>query len=260
MTHPQVICTSLGSRATSQLPVPAVAGSLALSHTPGSHVSAHWPHPWQARPLGPAPSGRGRVAAGPAGAPPPSAPGARSEPAGASAAAGGSQAKMASGRRTPRTGLLELRSGVASGAGGERWQRVLLSLAEDALTVSPADGEPGPEPGAQRELEPAQLNGAAEPSAAPPQLPEALLLQRRRVTVRKADAGGLGISIKGGRGPPRPQGRGVHGVAEGGGVAGAGSSRRTRSRRPSVWGEGVRGDGGEGTEGAQAKVGGAFRS
>ncbi|ELW69559.1 Alpha-1-syntrophin [Tupaia chinensis] len=31
------------------------------------------------------------------------------------------------------------------------------------------------------------------------QLPEALLLQRRRVTVRKADAGGLGISIKGGR-------------------------------------------------------------
>lgn len=100
---------------------------------------------------------------------------------------------MASGRRAPRTGLLELRSGAGSGAGGERWQRVLLSLAEDALTVSPADGEPGPEP------EPAQLNGAAEPGAAPPQLPEALLLQRRRVTVRKADAGGLGISIKGGR-------------------------------------------------------------
>ncbi|GAB1287093.1 Alpha-1-syntrophin [Apodemus speciosus] len=100
---------------------------------------------------------------------------------------------MATGRRAPRTGLLELRSGAGSGAGGERWQRVLLSLAEDALTVSPADGEPGPEP------EPAQLNGAAEPSAVPPQLPEALLLQRRRVTVRKADAGGLGISIKGGR-------------------------------------------------------------
>nr|prf syntrophin [Mus musculus] len=100
---------------------------------------------------------------------------------------------MASGRRAPRTGLLELRCGAGSGAGGERWQRVLLSLAEDALTVSPADGEPGPEP------EPAQLNGAAEPGAAPPQLPEALLLQRRRVTVRKADAGGLGISIKGGR-------------------------------------------------------------
>nr|BAG63252.1 unnamed protein product [Homo sapiens] len=106
---------------------------------------------------------------------------------------------MASGRRAPRTGLLELRAGAGSGAGGERWQRVLLSLAEDVLTVSPADGDPGPEPGAPREQEPAQLNGAAEPGAGPPQLPEALLLQRRRVTVRKADAGGLGISIKGGR-------------------------------------------------------------
>uniref|UniRef100_A0A452G7A3 Alpha-1-syntrophin n=1 Tax=Capra hircus TaxID=9925 RepID=A0A452G7A3_CAPHI len=106
---------------------------------------------------------------------------------------------MASGRRAPRTGLLELRAGAGSGAGGERWQRVLLSLEEDALTVSPADGEPGPEPGAQREPEPAQLNGAAEPGAASPPLPEALLLQPRRVTVRKADAGGLGISIKGGR-------------------------------------------------------------
>ncbi|XP_069351830.1 alpha-1-syntrophin isoform X1 [Eulemur rufifrons] len=106
---------------------------------------------------------------------------------------------MASGRRAPRTGLLELRAGAGSGAGGERWQRVLLTLAEDVLTVSPADGEPGPEPGAPREPEPAQLNGAAEPSTATPQLPEALLLQRRRVTVRKADAGGLGISIKGGR-------------------------------------------------------------
>ncbi|XP_066869520.1 alpha-1-syntrophin isoform X2 [Kogia breviceps] len=106
---------------------------------------------------------------------------------------------MASGRRSPRTGLLELRAGAGSGAGGDRWQRVLLSLEEDALTVSPADGEPGPEPGAQREPEPAQLNGAAEPGAKSPPLPEALLLQRRRVTVRKADAGGLGISIKGGR-------------------------------------------------------------
>ncbi|XP_025254517.1 alpha-1-syntrophin isoform X2 [Theropithecus gelada] len=106
---------------------------------------------------------------------------------------------MASGRRAPRTGLLELRAGAGSGTGGERWQRVLLSLAEDVLTVSPADGDPGPESGAPREPEPAQLNGAAEPGAGAPQLPEALLLQRRRVTVRKADAGGLGISIKGGR-------------------------------------------------------------
>lgn len=121
---------------------------------------------------------------------------------------------MASGRRAPRTGLLELRAGTGAGAGGERWQRVLLTLAEDELTVSPADGEPGPEPGASREPESTQLNGAAEPGAAPPQLPEALLLQRRRVTVRKADAGGLGISIKGGHGAPG------HRAAEGAGVAG----------------------------------------
>lgn len=121
---------------------------------------------------------------------------------------------MASGRRAPRTGLLELRPGAGSGAGGERWQRVLLSLEEDALTVSPADGEPGPEPGAQREPEPAQLNGAAEPGAASPPLPEALLLQPRRVTVRKADAGGLGISIKGGRGGTEGTGLGVCGTAK----------------------------------------------
>ncbi|CAO2578184.1 Snta1 [Lemmus lemmus] len=95
---------------------------------------------------------------------------------------------MASGRRAPRTGLLELRAGAGSGAGGERWQRVLLTLAEDALTVSPADGESGPEP------EPAQFNGAAEPGTAPPQLSEALLLQRRRVTVRKADAAPASVS------------------------------------------------------------------
>lgn len=135
---------------------------------------------------------------------------------------------MASGRRAPRTGLLELRSGAGSGAGGERWQRVLLTLAEDTLTVSPADGEPGPEP------EPAQLNGAAEPCAAPPQLPEALLLQRRRVTVRKADAGGLGISIKGRCGASRARGGVVCASAERSRVTGAGRAQRLGNRKPSV--------------------------
>lgn len=155
---------------------------------------------------------------------------------------------MASGRRAPRTGLLDLRTGAGSGAGGERWQRVLLSLAEDSLTVSPAaDGEPGAEPGAPREPEPAQLNGAAEPGAATPQLPEALLLQRRRVTVRKADAGGLGISIKGGRGG-----------AEGVGVLGAGSAPRAWTWRTPVWG--VRGlEGGRGNRSTKV-VGEGFRS
>ncbi|XP_061231598.1 alpha-1-syntrophin isoform X2 [Neopsephotus bourkii] len=94
---------------------------------------------------------------------------------------------MAAGRRAPRTGLLELR-----GAGGQ-WLRVLLSLAEDALGVSPADG-PGPAAG-PGEAPAAQLNGGDPGSA----VPEALANIRRTVRVVKQDVGGLGISIKGGR-------------------------------------------------------------
>uniref|UniRef100_A0A8C9N198 Syntrophin alpha 1 n=1 Tax=Serinus canaria TaxID=9135 RepID=A0A8C9N198_SERCA len=91
---------------------------------------------------------------------------------------------MAAGRRAPRTGLLELR-----GPSGQ-WLRVLLTLAEDVLGVSPADG-PGPGP----EAPAAQLNGGEPGSAAP----EALANIRRTVRVVKQDVGGLGISIKGGR-------------------------------------------------------------
>ncbi|XP_068275724.1 alpha-1-syntrophin [Nyctibius grandis] len=94
---------------------------------------------------------------------------------------------MAAGRRAPRTGLLELR-----GPGGQ-WLRVLLSLAEDVLGVSPAEG-PGPG-GGPGEAPAAQLNGA-EPGSA---VPEALANVRRTVRVVKQDVGGLGISIKGGR-------------------------------------------------------------
>ncbi|XP_062444899.1 alpha-1-syntrophin isoform X3 [Rhea pennata] len=90
---------------------------------------------------------------------------------------------MAAGRRAPRSGLLELR-----GPGGQ-WLRVLLTLAEDVLAVSPAAG-PGP-----GEAPPAQLNGG-EPGSA---VPEALANIRRTVRVVKQDVGGLGISIKGGR-------------------------------------------------------------
>ncbi|KAM6248762.1 alpha-1-syntrophin isoform 2-T2 [Porphyrio hochstetteri] len=96
---------------------------------------------------------------------------------------------MAAGRRAPRTGLLELR-----GPGGQ-WLRVLLTLAEDVLGVSPADG-PGPGPAAgPGEVPAAQLNGG-EPGSA---VPEALANIRRTVRVVKQDVGGLGISIKGGR-------------------------------------------------------------
>ncbi|KAI6074141.1 hypothetical protein LUU34_01173900 [Aix galericulata] len=90
---------------------------------------------------------------------------------------------MAAGRRAPRSGLLELR-----GPGG-RWLRVLLTLAEDSLGVSPADG-PGP-----GEAPAAQLNGGEGGSG----VPEALANIRRTVHVVKQDVGGLGISIKGGR-------------------------------------------------------------
>ncbi|XP_053937765.1 alpha-1-syntrophin [Cuculus canorus] len=90
---------------------------------------------------------------------------------------------MAAGRRAPRTGLLELR-----GAGGQ-WLRVLLSLAEEALGVSPADS-PGP-----GEAPAPHINGG-EPGSA---VPEALANVRRTVRVVKQDVGGLGISIKGGR-------------------------------------------------------------
>ncbi|KAM6053818.1 alpha-1-syntrophin [Chlamydotis macqueenii] len=99
--------------------------------------------------------------------------------------------KMAAGRRAPRSGLLELR-----GPGGQ-WLRVLLSLTEDALGVSPADS-PGPGPGQAAgpgEAPAAQLNGG-EPGSA---VPEALANIRRTVRVVKQDVGGLGISIKGGR-------------------------------------------------------------
>ncbi|KAL2296812.1 hypothetical protein Nmel_014861 [Mimus melanotis] len=96
---------------------------------------------------------------------------------------------MAAGRRAPRTGLLELR-----GPSGQ-WLRVLLTLAEDVLGVSPADG---PGPGAEAPA--AQLNGGEPGSAAP----EALANIRRTVRVVKQDVGGLGISIKGEAGPGGP--------------------------------------------------------
>ncbi|KAM7090869.1 LOW QUALITY PROTEIN: alpha-1-syntrophin [Ciconia maguari] len=95
--------------------------------------------------------------------------------------------KMAAGRRAPRTGLLELR-----GPAGQ-WLRVLLTLAEDVLGVSPADG-PGPAAG-PGEAPAAQLNGG-EPGCA---VPEALANIRRTVRVVKQDVGGLGSASKVGR-------------------------------------------------------------
>ncbi|XP_034642979.1 alpha-1-syntrophin isoform X1 [Trachemys scripta elegans] len=92
---------------------------------------------------------------------------------------------MAAGRRAPKSGLLELR------APGEQWLRVLVTLAEDFLTVSPGKGAGAEEPPPAL----AQLNGG-EPCA---QVPESLTNVKRTVRIVKQDVGGLGISIKGGR-------------------------------------------------------------
>ncbi|XP_032649224.1 alpha-1-syntrophin isoform X1 [Chelonoidis abingdonii] len=92
---------------------------------------------------------------------------------------------MAAARRAPKSGLLELR------APGEQWLRVLVTLAEDFLTVSPGKGAGAEEPPPA----PAQLNGG-EPCA---QVPESLTNVKRTVRIVKQDVGGLGISIKGGR-------------------------------------------------------------
>nr|AAC59637.1 syntrophin [Tetronarce californica]prf//2208451A syntrophin [Torpedo sp.] len=84
-----------------------------------------------------------------------------------------------------RSGLLEVRSPEPE---PERWRRLLASLSEDALCLSPAGGAGGP----------ALSNG--EPELETPG-PDAEPGNGCKPTVRivKQEAGGLGISIKGGR-------------------------------------------------------------
>uniref|UniRef100_A0A8D0H478 Alpha-1-syntrophin n=1 Tax=Sphenodon punctatus TaxID=8508 RepID=A0A8D0H478_SPHPU len=95
---------------------------------------------------------------------------------------------MAAGRRAPKSGLLELR------VPAEQWLRVLVTLAEDFLTVSPGKGAGIEEP-QQPPPTPVQLNGG-EPCA---QVPDSLTNIKRTVRIVKQDVGVLGISIKGGR-------------------------------------------------------------
>ncbi|KAG8446291.1 hypothetical protein GDO86_013936 [Hymenochirus boettgeri] len=80
-----------------------------------------------------------------------------------------------------RSGLLELR------CPGERWLRVLLLLGEETLSFTPE-----PEPGASEEK---AVNGGEATGG----VPESMVNLRRTVRVVKQDAGGLGVSIKGGR-------------------------------------------------------------
>ncbi|XP_068119375.1 alpha-1-syntrophin [Hyperolius riggenbachi] len=90
---------------------------------------------------------------------------------------------MASPARTHRSGLLELRSP------GERWSRILLLLGEETLSFTPE-----PESGAPLPEEKA-VNGG-DPAGG---VPDSIINLRRTVRVVKQEAGGLGVSIKGGR-------------------------------------------------------------
>lgn len=91
---------------------------------------------------------------------------------------------MAAGRRAPKSGLLELR------APGEQWLRVLVTLSEDFLSVSPSKGAEEP---LQPPPSPVQLNGGEQC----PLVPDSLTNIKRTVRIVKQDVGGLGISIKG---------------------------------------------------------------
>ncbi|XP_078410914.1 alpha-1-syntrophin [Cetorhinus maximus] len=94
-----------------------------------------------------------------------------------------------------RSGLLEVRSPEPE---PERWRRLLASLSEDSLRLSPAGTPAGH----------GLSNGEAEPPPPPSPSPSQPQPQadsepgsgrKRTVRIVKQEAGGLGISIKGGR-------------------------------------------------------------
>nr|XP_029519704.1 alpha-1-syntrophin-like [Oncorhynchus nerka] len=97
---------------------------------------------------------------------------------------------MAAAMKAQKTGLLELRVTV------DRWIRVLATLTEETLTVSP--GEVAEEPAKPNPTPAVDINGdPANLSSFP--VPETITNVKRTVRVTKQDVGGLGISIKGGK-------------------------------------------------------------
>ncbi|XP_071017743.1 alpha-1-syntrophin-like [Oncorhynchus clarkii lewisi] len=97
---------------------------------------------------------------------------------------------MAAAMKVQKTGLLELRVTV------DRWIRVLATLTEETLTVSP--GEVAEEPVKPNPTPAGDINGdPANLSSFP--VPETITNVKRTVRVTKQDVGGLGISIKGGK-------------------------------------------------------------
>lgn len=95
---------------------------------------------------------------------------------------------MAAAMKAQKTGLLELRVTV------DRWIRVLATLTEETLTVSPGEVaedivKPNPTPAGAINGDPANLSSSP--------VPETITNVKRTVRVTKQDVGGLGISIKG---------------------------------------------------------------
>uniref|UniRef100_A0A3P8YB13 Syntrophin alpha 1 n=1 Tax=Esox lucius TaxID=8010 RepID=A0A3P8YB13_ESOLU len=89
-----------------------------------------------------------------------------------------------------KTGLLELRVTV------DRWIRVLATLTEETLTVSPGEVteelvKSNSTPAGSINGDPANLSSSS--------VPETITNVKRTVRVTKQDVGGLGISIKGGK-------------------------------------------------------------
>ncbi|KAJ8359226.1 hypothetical protein SKAU_G00157510 [Synaphobranchus kaupii] len=98
---------------------------------------------------------------------------------------------MAAGMKAQKTGLLELRLTV------DRWIRVLASLTEDTLTVSP--GESATESANLNPNQVGAINGDPANLSSSSPIPETITNVKRTVRVTKQDVGGLGISIKGGK-------------------------------------------------------------
>lgn len=95
---------------------------------------------------------------------------------------------MAATMKAQKTGLLELRVTV------DRWIRVLATLTEETLTVSPGEVaedivKPNPTPAGAINGDPANLSSSP--------VPETITNVKRTVRVTKQDVGGLGICIKG---------------------------------------------------------------
>ncbi|PRD31155.1 UNVERIFIED_CONTAM: Beta-1-syntrophin [Trichonephila clavipes] len=80
-----------------------------------------------------------------------------------------------------RTGVLEVYS-------RQQWQKVLVTLEEDCLSISLDDSY---------EMSNGPSNGLSDTE--PPDIPESIANQKRVVRVVKQDNSGLGISIKGGK-------------------------------------------------------------